>query len=513
MRHYLILFLLLLKAAVAQASAPTLAAGWITATATASVNSITLSFTVTNGSARCLVAIIQNGNSRTVSSVTLGGSSFSAGSVTRNAAANTEIWYLKNPASGTANIVATFSGGASPSNLGAIELDGVDQAIIGTTIQEVSAGNMNVGLTTTYANSFLVDAPVQRGSTLAPTLWTKDPGWTAGWDFILSTNSRYDLAYISDSGAVGLKANTDSYTGGTGTITSARVMMEFPPVQPTFTSTITPSSTATPTSTITATSTITPTWTFTSTVTPTWSHTSTATPSWTFTSTVTPTWSHTRTVSPTWSHTSTATPTFTSTATPTATPTFTLTATPTTTPTSTASPSYTATRTNTPTATPTSSRTVTPMNTATPTKTMVCGNNGNIGTMGNLTFDNGTVAFKKLTLGAATVIQTLSAYVPAGQGQIKGAVFANNGAGFPGALLYQSSASYTTVGWNTISMNNATLTAGTYWISTMVNGSAKILYGRVGQDVFQYKQWGPWPDPAHQQNWLGNTSLYTSACQ
>ncbi len=144
---------------------------------------------------------------------------------------------------------------------------------------------------------------------------------------------------------------------------------------------------------------------------------------------------------------------------------------------------------------------------------MVCVDNGNLTAIGNLSFDNGTIAFKKLTVGAGTLIRSLSAYVPSGQGQIKGAVFDSNNMGFPGSLRYQSSPSYTTVGWNTVTLSGATLSAGSYWLGVMVNGSAAIKFGRVGQDVFQYKQWGPWPDPAHWQKWLGNTSLYTSACQ
>ncbi len=200
---------------------------------------------------------------------------------------------------------------------------------------------------------------------------------------------------------------------------------------------------------------------------------------------------------PTITPTITASPTASPPATATITPTFTRT--------------ITVTFTSTP--TPTFSRTPTPSSTATSTKTPVCTSIGNQSVDGNLSFDNGTIAFKKVTLGAAVILQNVSAYVVSGNGQIKGAIFSANAQGFPGSLVYQStSASYTHLGWNVLPFN-VTLTAGSWWFGAMVNGSASIKYGRVGKDVFQYKQWGPWPNPAHQQNWLGNTSLYTSACQ
>ncbi len=213
--------------------------------------------------------------------------------------------------------------------------------------------------------------------------------------------------------------------------------------------------------------------------------------------------------------TSTSTPTPTQTATPTSTNTpiqsFTSTITLTNTPTPTATP--TKTRTATPSSTLTVTPTFTDTPTATPTNTRVCQNNGETSTSGNLTASNGTVFFKKVTFSVLTTLTYLYAYVPSGQGQIKGAVFGSNSLGVPGSVLFQTSPAYTSVGWNRLSLTAAVLSPGTYWLGTMASGSALLKYGRVGGDVFQYKQFGPWPDPAHWQSWLGDAATYAYGCQ
>ena len=244
----------------------------------------------------------------------------------------------------------------------------------------------------------------------------------------------------------------------------------------------------------TPTSTITPSVTPTYTITPTFTDTSTISPTWTNTSTITSTFSDTSTISPTWTNTSTITPTFTPT------------------PTSTVTPTWTFTRTITPSDTPTVTSSATPSPTFTPTNTMVCTNFGNTDNNGNYYAGNGTIFYKKLTVSAGAQIQKIYTYIQSGQGQIKGAIYTDLN-GYPRILLAQSAPVYVSTGWQNVTITSGTLAAGAYWVAMECNSSVKMLYSRVGQDKFQYSQYGPWPNPAISQNVLGNASIYSYKCQ
>ena len=318
MKKFLSIVSFLLVTAHAQA-APTLVAGWVSATATTG-SAITLAFTVVSGSNTCLVIGAQNGSTRTISSVTWNGSATGLvqAAAIANGASEAACWYLKNPAVATGNIIVTYSGAlaaSGPGCVGALELAGVDPFTNGITGQHTSTvATIATAITTTFANSTIIDIPISGYLTTASASWTKDTAMTACWNVVPGTFYRFSGAYVLDSGATGSKTYTDTWAGGFGVIAQARVLVEFPGVQPTKTPTFTPTITQTRSMTYTNS----PTPTFTPTITNTWSMTYTNSPTPTFTPTITNTWSMTYTLTrtPTGTPTTSPTPTWTPTNSP-----------------------------------------------------------------------------------------------------------------------------------------------------------------------------------------------------
>jgi len=105
-------------------------------------NSRTVSVTVNSGSNQILVACIAiETKTRTVSSATYGGVSLTK--LDSQAAAsfgNQEVWYLKAPTAGTANLVVNFSSSDFHDVIGALVASGVDQT---TPFRAVSKGAVN----------------------------------------------------------------------------------------------------------------------------------------------------------------------------------------------------------------------------------------------------------------------------------------------------------------------------------------------------------------------------------
>lgn len=105
-------------------------------------NSRTVSVTVNSGSNLILVVFVAlEVKTRTVSSATYGGVSLAK--LDAQAAAsfgNQEVWYLKAPAAGTANLVVNYSSSDFHEVIGALVASGVDQT---TTFRAVSKGATN----------------------------------------------------------------------------------------------------------------------------------------------------------------------------------------------------------------------------------------------------------------------------------------------------------------------------------------------------------------------------------
>ena len=126
---------------------------------TTSSNKLILSsFTVNSGTNRLLLVAVES-NTGSVSSITFGAASLT-NYVAKSNTVDSEIWYLKNPSSGTAAITVTMSGAASVV-MNAYSYFGVDQTTPLGAVQSTSGSSNSVeslSLTTTNFNSTMVDS-------------------------------------------------------------------------------------------------------------------------------------------------------------------------------------------------------------------------------------------------------------------------------------------------------------------------------------------------------------------
>ncbi len=142
------------------------------ANGTTSASKFTLSsFTVNSGDNRLLLVTVVS-NTGTVSGITYGATSLIK-DVSMANTVDSEIWYLKNPSSGKADIVVTMSGSASVV-VSAYSYFGIDQttplgAIPSSSGVSGNSASESLSLTTSYFNSTVVDVVAVAGkNTLTP---------------------------------------------------------------------------------------------------------------------------------------------------------------------------------------------------------------------------------------------------------------------------------------------------------------------------------------------------------
>lgn len=182
------------------------------------VTSVTWSHTVASGAT---ILVVQSGlvtTGTTISGITFNGTALTRAVQYYNSFnVQSEIWYLVSPTATTANIVVTYSVDANkalePKN-GAISMLGTDTSsplgVTGTA--GTSTGAVTKSVTTTAANSYLVDMVTQAGTDLgSPT----GSGQTQAWRDLNSAGGGTD-----GGGSYMATTSTGSYTmswGGTTT--------------------------------------------------------------------------------------------------------------------------------------------------------------------------------------------------------------------------------------------------------------------------------------------------------
>ena len=176
--------------------------------------------------------------------------------------------------------------------------------------------------------------------------------------------------------------------------------------------------------------------------------------------------------------------------------------------------SPTGTRTATPTPTVTASPTVTVSPTGTRTATPACGIYGQQTPQGINNSGEGVMFFKPVTLTFAylATVQTISAFIKSGQGQMQGAVYSDF-LGAPFQLIETSNMVYTSPqGWNSVTFSTDNLAPGNYWLAVEVSNSNQIAYAANGTDLFSYQDFGVWPQTAQVQDFLGTANIQGFAC-
>lgn len=145
-------------------------------TVTISPFSVTLSnFTVGSGTNKVLIVGIES-SSGTVSGVTYGGVALTQ-IVSKSNTVNTEFWILKNPTSGSADLVVSMSG-SSTVIVGAYSFFGVDQinTTPTTTTNSDIANNPSITIINNNAFSWVLDSVVVASTTLT------NPTQTSRWN-------------------------------------------------------------------------------------------------------------------------------------------------------------------------------------------------------------------------------------------------------------------------------------------------------------------------------------------
>ncbi|HYL66542.1 MAG TPA: DUF2341 domain-containing protein [Nitrosopumilaceae archaeon] len=153
-------------------------------------------FVVGSGSNRLLLVGIES-NTGTVQSLTYSGISLTRANGTTNTV-DSEIWYLVNPPTGSANIAVTMTGTANV-ELGAYSFFGVDQTYpISFSAYRTGSGNSGlVKANTTSINSWVIDSiAVPTGNTLIQNI-----GQTLEWNKPISGTtftggSSYNMTYL-----------------------------------------------------------------------------------------------------------------------------------------------------------------------------------------------------------------------------------------------------------------------------------------------------------------------------
>lgn len=145
-----------------------------------SVSSVTWSHTVESGVSKLIVSGSYIRVTGTITGVTWNGTPLTLGLDAQNGLLqDTAHWYLDNPASGTANIVVTYTDSSTfePKN-GAASAFGLSSGGIGaSTTTSAASGAITANITTTQDGSLIVDA-VSSGNT---DLTTPGAGQTQIW--------------------------------------------------------------------------------------------------------------------------------------------------------------------------------------------------------------------------------------------------------------------------------------------------------------------------------------------
>ncbi|MEN6626346.1 MAG: hypothetical protein ABFD69_08985, partial [Candidatus Sumerlaeia bacterium] len=169
-----------------------------------------------------------------------------------------------------------------------------------------------------------------------------------------------------------------------------------------------------------------------------------------------------------------------------------------------ASPTPTPTPTPVPTATPTPTPTPTPVPTATPTPTptpvpVSTVTMGVDTVLGKSDAKNKTYTLaSKVELTQSATLKSISAYIKTASGNMRMAVYRDN-SGRPGALVAQTNAFATKVGWNTVPVTDQTqvLTAGCYWLAFEVdNNTVSIAAASTGGAYVYKSNWTYQPFPS-----------------
>jgi glycosyltransferase involved in cell wall biosynthesis/transposase len=183
-----------------------------TSTSGTSVSSLTISnFTVANNSNRLLlVGVSTTTSATTVSSVTYGGTNLTllqSLNCSTSTACHDELWYLKNPTAGTANIVVSYSATGN-STVGAASLYNVNPyTTFGTVATNTNSSSPSSLSVTSTTNQLVVDSFAAQG--LAT--WAVNASQTQLW---LNNNVNTSTGGGSyKSGSAG--STSMSWTGGT----------------------------------------------------------------------------------------------------------------------------------------------------------------------------------------------------------------------------------------------------------------------------------------------------------
>ncbi len=96
-----------------------------------------------------------------------------------------------------------------------------------------------------------------------------------------------------------------------------------------------------------------------------------------------------------------------------------------------------------------------------------------------------------VTLSAAATATGISVYLETASGQVEMAVYYDNGSHFPGNLLVQTG-SQTAVAnaWNTFSLSNVSMPAGTYWLGVALSTTGNNIPGDVTSGETAYNTQG-----------------------
>jgi hypothetical protein len=173
--------------------APSITIGGTSTAAGTGLSSLTWSHTVTAGANAILivdVAIRQSGGNETVAGVTYGGQPLARiGTAAQIGHVETEIWYLRAPALGTANVVATISG-ARPVVGAATDYFGVDQATPLGTFGTANAGSGSPSLTLASApGQLVIDSLGAEGNNYP---LTQGPGQSLVWTTFTGSHGNSD---------------------------------------------------------------------------------------------------------------------------------------------------------------------------------------------------------------------------------------------------------------------------------------------------------------------------------
>ncbi|PLK49628.1 cadherin domain-containing protein [Uliginosibacterium sp. TH139] len=154
-------------------------------TDTIGATSLTFSHTVDAGSNSLLIVEYSTRGTTSPASITWNGMALTRLDTVSNVdVVTTEIWYLKNPGAGTANIVVTMPGPAKEFSVGATTFLNVDQSsTFGTVAKATGIGSTASVNVSSASGDLVIDSLATRQQTGSPTLgagqsqlWTNSPG-------------------------------------------------------------------------------------------------------------------------------------------------------------------------------------------------------------------------------------------------------------------------------------------------------------------------------------------------